>query len=586
MAVAQGLPLASFVDHRSGARVEVHHPLECADRWQSYLDGAKVQYQAHGILPAPGLHEFQDGRSTALFYVAVDGADRVVAGARCHGPLRVTSDAFALRELDGLPQLDAVRELVHERVGHGLVEMKGAWVDVDFPRPGLSQILARCAVHAMNWFRAQFAMATCADKVAPRWETTGGRVLDGLPPVPYPDGRYQTVLLWWDRDRLEELSDPGQWSLIVREHLELQAARPSLSASQPGRRGAETSHEWRAEILDERVAADATRLEELMADPALEVLDRWTEQRESLGEVRSQDRLARLRIGVVGLSVGHAIAYALALEGLCGELRLADFDTIELSNLNRIPATVLDLGLNKGTVVSRRIAELDPYLRLEVVPEGLTVANIEPFIRGLDVVVEECDSLDFKLLVREAARRCRIPVLMETSDRGLLDVERFDLEPDRPLFHGLLGDVQSAELVGLSTRDKVPHILRILEPEQLSSRMAASLVEIGETLTTWPQLGSDVALGAATIAAAVRRLGRGENLPSGRVRIDLEANLDRISEPILRAKPRPSPVLHRELMRELRWPGEDSLETGIDVRTLELDEADLTKLAIAAAAGT
>ena len=36
------------------------------------------------------------------------------------------------------------------------------------------------------------------------------------------------------------------------------------------------------------------------------------------------DRLSRLRIGVVGLSVGHAIAYTLAAQGLCGELRLTD----------------------------------------------------------------------------------------------------------------------------------------------------------------------------------------------------------------------------------------------------------------------
>lgn len=591
MALAQECPpLASFVDHRSGVRVEAHHPLERADRWQSYLDGATRQYQAHGILPALGLEEFQDGRATSLFYVAVDEADRVVAGGRCHGPLRFTSEAYALRELDGLPQLAAMRALIHERMGRGLIEMKGAWVDVDFPRPGLSDVLARCAVHAMNWFRAQFAMATCAAGIAPRWETTGGRALDGLPPVPYPDDRYQTVLLWWDRDRLQELSDPGQWSLIVSERDELQAARPAISAGQPGRQHPETSHEWRAEILDERVAKDAARLGELLVDPALEVLDRWAEQLENLRTMRSpivpdpeqegprwihypwrrtlvrllgpvafrelrldrnrnkitrweQDRLAQLRIGVVGLSVGHSIAHALALEGVCGELRLADFDTIELSNLNRIPATVLDLGLNKGTVVSRRIAELDPYLWLEVVPEGLTAANIESFIHGLDVVVEECDSLDLKVLVREAARRSRIPVLMETSDRGLLDVERFDLEPDRPLFHGLLGGLQSAELADLPTRDKISHILRILEPEQLSSRMAASLTEIGETLTTWPQLGGDVTLGAATIAAAIRRLGRGEHLASGRVRIDLEAHLDRMSEPVRRFEGRPFPVV-------------------------------------------
>src|SRR6478752_5944385 len=47
------------------------------------------------------------------------------------------------------------------------------------------------------------------------------------------------------------------------------------------------------------------------------------------------DRLGRVRIGTVGLSVGHTIAYTLAAQGLCGELRLTDFDELELSNLTR-----------------------------------------------------------------------------------------------------------------------------------------------------------------------------------------------------------------------------------------------------------
>ena len=126
------------------------------------------------------------------------------------------------------------------------------------------------------------------------------------------------------------------------------------------------------------------------------------------------------------------------MEGLAGELRLADFDTIELSNLNRLPGTVLDLGVNKAVAAARRIAEIDPYLRVVVVPEGIQPDNLGSFLDGLDLVIEECDSLDVKLLVREAARDRRIPVVMETSDRGVLDVERFDLEPERPIFHGLL----------------------------------------------------------------------------------------------------------------------------------------------------
>ena len=46
--------------------------------------------------------------------------------------------------------------------------------------------------------------------------------------------------------------------------------------------------------------------------------------------------LSTKKIGIVGLSVGQSIALTLAMERGFGELRLADFDLLELSNLNRI----------------------------------------------------------------------------------------------------------------------------------------------------------------------------------------------------------------------------------------------------------
>ena len=250
------------------------------------------------------------------------------------------------------------------------------------------------------------------------------------------------------------------------------------------------------------------------------------------------DRLARLRIGVVGLSVGHAIAYTLAAQGLCGELRLTDFDDLELSNLNRVPASVFDLGVNKAAVCARRIAELDPYLPVTVMPTGITPQTVDEFVDGLDIVIEECDSLDAKVLIREVARARHVPVLMATSDRGLMDVERFDIDPSRPIMHGLLGDVNTARLANLSNEDKLPYALRVADASQVSSRMAASLVEVGKTLSTWPQLSSEVALNASVIAEAVRRIGLNESLPSGRVRIDTAAMLDGLGEPAV-APPAP-----------------------------------------------
>ncbi|MFC9968582.1 Rv1355c family protein [Nocardia ignorata] len=244
-----------------------------------------------------------------------------------------------------------------------------------------------------------------------------------------------------------------------------------------------------------------------------------------------QRRLRELRVGVVGQSVGHSVAYTLALEGTCGLLRLADFDTIELSNLNRVPGGLFDVGVNKAVVTARRIAELDPYLPVEIWQTGVLTETADEFLDGLSLVVEECDSLDIKFAVREAARRRRIPLLMDTNDRGLFDVERYDLEPGREPFHGLLGATTGAQLAGLDTRSKAPHVLRILDPAQLSARMAASLAEVGETITTWPQLGGEVQLGAAIVSAAVRRIGLGVKLSSGRTRIDLEAALDSLAEP-------------------------------------------------------
>ena len=343
-----------------------------------------------------------------------------------------------------------------------------------------------------------------------------------------------------------------------------------------------------ARVLDAADPADNAILERLRADPVIEFIDDLDDQREDLlgllpppdaalvGEpsrwayypwrrtvaavlgprafravrldrnrnmitAEEQTRLGGLRIGVVGLSVGHVIAHTLAAQGMCGELRLADFDRIELSNLNRVPATVLDVGLNKAEVAARRIAEVDPYLEVRVLDVGVTADTVEEFLDGLDIVVDECDSLDMKAILREGARDRRIPVLMATSDRGLLDVERFDLEPQRPILHGLLGNLDVALLAGMSSREKVPHMLRILEAEQLSPRGAASLVEIDHTLSTWPQLAGDVVLGATAIAEAVRRIGLGEDLRSGRIRLDVGWALNQLDEPeMVTDRPPPS----------------------------------------------
>lgn len=242
-----------------------------------------------------------------------------------------------------------------------------------------------------------------------------------------------------------------------------------------------------------------------------------------------QATLASKRIGVIGLSVGQSVSLALALERSFGELRLADFDTLDLSNLNRIRSGVHELGLNKAVVAARAIAEIDPYLVVNAYKEGITTRNLEAFLTEggkLDVLVEECDDAAIKIMARLRAKALGIPVVMDTSDRGLIDVERFDLEPQRPIMHGLLSKHDLGAIHGpMSREQKTRYIMAMVNPEGLSERMKMSIPEIGQSISTWPQLGGHVMLGGAVTSEAVRRIALREMTWSGRWYVDLEGLL-------------------------------------------------------------
>ncbi|ACU69503.1 UBA/THIF-type NAD/FAD binding protein [Catenulispora acidiphila DSM 44928] len=239
-----------------------------------------------------------------------------------------------------------------------------------------------------------------------------------------------------------------------------------------------------------------------------------------------QRRLLDKRIGVIGLSVGNSAALTLAQEGVAGAFKLADFDTLSVSNLNRLRAGLHQIGVNKAVLAARQMFEIDPYLDIEIFPAGLTEDTVREFFLGghgpIDLLVEECDTPWVKLAAREAARDLGVPVVMDANDRGLLDIERFDREPHRPLLHGLLGALTPDDCLDLTFAERVDLILAMVDADRVSPALAASIPEIGRTLSSWPQLASGVALGGALVTEAARRILLGSPCPSGRFYVDLE----------------------------------------------------------------
>lgn len=248
---------------------------------------------------------------------------------------------------------------------------------------------------------------------------------------------------------------------------------------------------------------------------------------------KEQQILGTKKIGVVGLSVGQSVSLTLAMERGFGELRIADFDELDLSNINRIRTGVQNITIKKTVIVAREIAEIDPFLTVVCFDKGITDDNIEEFLTGngkLDLLIDECDSFDIKINARKIAKQLQIPVLMEGSDRGTIDIERFDLEPERPVLHGMVDHLDMEKFKDLKTFDeKIPYITAVTGFETLSTRMKASAVELMSSISTWPQLASAVTFGGGVSADLSRKILLNNLKISGRFFLDLD---ELISDPI------------------------------------------------------
>lgn len=237
------------------------------------------------------------------------------------------------------------------------------------------------------------------------------------------------------------------------------------------------------------------------------------------------------KVGIAGLSVGSAVVQALTISGGAKYIRIADFDNLEITNLNRIRGTILDIGNNKTEIAAKQIWETDPYAVIQTWPEGLTKDNISQFLSEpdkLNVFVDEMDSIDLKIYSRILAKQLRIPVVMATDNGNgiILDIERFDLEPERELFHGLIGEISWESAQDLPYSQWLRLATKIVGPEYLTERMQESLLEIGKSIASVPQLGATASLAGAAIAYAIRKIASSNELPSGRYTLGLEAILD------------------------------------------------------------
>lgn len=238
-----------------------------------------------------------------------------------------------------------------------------------------------------------------------------------------------------------------------------------------------------------------------------------------------QRRYRESTVGIAGLSVGSTALASLVRTGGPKTISIADHDTVEISNLNRMHADLVDLGEKKTVVAARKTWEIDPFADLRLWSDGLHKESLRSFIDGdrkLDVFVDEMDDIPLKFAARIECRELQVPVVMATDngDGAIVDVERFDLEPQRAIFHGR---VEESLAAAAKTREQfIAASSAIIDASLFAQRQGSSLREVGKTIAGVPQLGTAATIAGASVAYAIRQIVTGAPMPSGRYIVSTE----------------------------------------------------------------
>lgn len=95
-----------------------------------------------------------------------------------------------------------------------------------------------------------------------------------------------------------------------------------------------------------------------------------------------------------------------------GEIRAADGDRFEASNLNRqLFSTPALLGRGKAESAAERAAAVNSDVRFLAVPEYVTEDNVGQLVRGCDVVLDALDNIASRKLLARACAEAGIPLI-------------------------------------------------------------------------------------------------------------------------------------------------------------------------------
>ncbi len=165
-------------------------------------------------------------------------------------------------------------------------------------------------------------------------------------------------------------------------------------------------------------------------------------------DIAGQQRLLQSHALIIGLGgLGSPVAMYLAAAGV-GQLTLADFDTVDLSNLQRqIIHRHADIGRTKVESAADTLRALNAEIQINTLNQKLTDDSLAHAIQQADIVIDASDNFATRFALNQACVNSHTPLISGAAMRMEGQVTVFPNTPggDAPCYRCLYDDIPEAE---------------------------------------------------------------------------------------------------------------------------------------------
>lgn len=196
-----------------------------------------------------------------------------------------------------------------------------------------------------------------------------------------------------------------------------------------------------------------------------------------------QEKLTKSHLLIVGAGgLGAPAALYCAASGV-GKLTICDFDTVDLTNLQRqIIHTTQSVGINKAVSAQQTLYEINPEVVVQTVQQKSTEAQFTELAKHADVVLDCSDNFATRYALNRVCFALKKPLVSGAAVRfeGQITVFNFR-NADTPCYHCLFPDNGEDTDLRCATNGVFSPLVGMIGTAQAAEALKL-LMNIGESL--------------------------------------------------------------------------------------------------------